>query len=922
MDHKAKLAFANLVLAGAGDWGPNGLRLGWYRLKRQHEPDAPVWPSPLAVALEETPWLPVRDPLDPRTEVFVSPRNAWHFTDTRGEGLPTFSPLVTAESRRLIDSSAPAETALKGLGLKHWQDHGHALALLEHLATIVDEGRGVDAAHAVRGACVDAWTRLCDGGVPETVPDRLVVTRGGVLGTWSEHNREPVFVGSLESPLVHGLVEASGAALLVADSGDGARIAEALEPHLQLVRRLESVDVVLHADGDAIIADVDAGESLLYDLHPWMREVIALVLETRRSRFDRTGQQRRQRILEQLERVRVRRVGTLAVVIDEEPVDIPARLRGVLPMPDDLAPTLVVPADHDSLAPSNLTHSLCELLGIVNASEALQNVFLKLERDDIAEPDVEDLARALDLDVARVLEIQTHLGSSAGEHASLLAPAVVVLASLEQGQAIWDARDTFVTEPDLSAALVSAVPDKLAIRMIEVVKRAPLLPSIRDSLEIDFGAFNDALRALGQPPIHNGPEHEHATRRFVSNRREEIQRELRLRWLSAYRTLGDLSRYVAARTLSGITPDPDWLDRHAVPTDALLEERTRQWLESEGGAAPLPGAILGAIDDTRRDNHATLAHVTSRAGPIVRCWARKHAAPLHAVWSGDSAATVADMARDNGLLDFDLFDEGGALACLDRLGLLPESMPRTLDHSALGITEADLAEQEGDVERAKQERRRQKRVLMVDGEEVSAEEDAYTALFERLRADIGPAVLGRSKIATRLSLLETRSTRKSRGRERRPGGRNLRSPERFSAIQKAAIGLAGEAVVYEWLAHHYPNEFSPECWRSSYCAVLGVPDGDDSLGYDFEVVLATKTTFFEVKATSGDDTQFELGESEASRARDCAGSSRLDYRVLFVSHVLDTSRRSLDPLPNPMDPKNRDLYRFPGSGLRCVFEPS
>ncbi len=153
---------------------------------------------------------------------------------------------------------------------------------------------------------------------------------------------------------------------------------------------------------------------------------------------------------------------------------------------------------------------------------------------------------------------------------------------------------------------------------------------------------------------------------------------------------------------------------------------------------------------------------------------------------------------------------------------------------------------------------------------------------------------------------------------------DLRRVERLSPAQRSALGLTGEVAAYEWLARMYPDEFTPSCWRSSYCAVDGIPGGSDDLGYDFAVVLKTKAVYFEVKATMGDLPEFELGDSEVKRARACTGRGRTkeEYQVLFVSHVLDSRRRRLDVLPNPLDPAFQTFYRFPGAGLRCLFQPA
>jgi len=82
--------------------------------------------------------------------------------------------------------------------------------------------------------------------------------------------------------------------------------------------------------------------------------------------------------------------------------------------------------------------------------------------------------------------------------------------------------------------------------------------------------------------------------------------------------------------------------------------------------------------------------------------------------------------------------------------------------------------------------------------------------------------------------------------------------------------------------------------------------------------------FFEVKATTGDVPEFDLGDSQVKFARACVGrgSGTKAFRVLFVSNVLDSRKRRVDWLPNPMDPKFRDFYRFPGSGLTCAFRPA
>jgi len=73
---------------------------------------------------------------------------------------------------------------------------------------------------------------------------------------------------------------------------------------------------------------------------------------------------------------------------------------------------------------------------------------------------------------------------------------------------------------------------------------------------------------------------------------------------------------------------------------------------------------------------------------------------------------------------------------------------------------------------------------------------------------------------------------------------------------------------------------------------------------------------YEVKATSGDASMIELGESEVACAQEYAKSGR--WRLLIVEDVLSTEPRVL-MLPNPFGRDSRSLYRFVGNSVRLRF---
>jgi hypothetical protein len=141
---------------------------------------------------------------------------------------------------------------------------------------------------------------------------------------------------------------------------------------------------------------------------------------------------------------------------------------------------------------------------------------------------------------------------------------------------------------------------------------------------------------------------------------------------------------------------------------------------------------------------------------------------------------------------------------------------------------------------------------------------------------------------------------------------------RQPAEKLKAIGLAGEAVVGEWLRSQFglPPE---DTWVSGHRAeMLADGKGSDSLGCDFIVKTPDRTWLFEVKATTDETPEFALGESEVRRARDIGADE--EYVIVFVTHVLSPEKRRIHPLPNPLGPGGLQYYRVAGRALRLQFE--
>ncbi|MDG5809430.1 DUF3883 domain-containing protein [Streptomyces ossamyceticus] len=132
------------------------------------------------------------------------------------------------------------------------------------------------------------------------------------------------------------------------------------------------------------------------------------------------------------------------------------------------------------------------------------------------------------------------------------------------------------------------------------------------------------------------------------------------------------------------------------------------------------------------------------------------------------------------------------------------------------------------------------------------------------------------------------------------------------------MGLAGEVAVAAWLERQYgvPRE---ESWKSGLRPyVFADGTGDDSLGYDFLIHDGDRTLLYEVKASTGDRGEFELGESEVERASHLRPDET--YTIVYVSHVLDSNHRRITPLPSPFSAPGLAGYRLVGTAMRLRFE--
>ncbi len=101
--------------------------------------------------------------------------------------------------------------------------------------------------------------------------------------------------------------------------------------------------------------------------------------------------------------------------------------------------------------------------------------------------------------------------------------------------------------------------------------------------------------------------------------------------------------------------------------------------------------------------------------------------------------------------------------------------------------------------------------------------------------------------------------------------------------------------------------------------MLGGHAGDDTCGYDFEIVRKSGRLMFEVKATVTDNHAFDIGESELRAARSARKGA---YRIIFINNILDPDSRRLRILPNPLEAEYADCFAQVNQGVRLRFDPT
>ncbi|AJC59468.1 DUF3883 domain-containing protein [Streptomyces sp. 769] len=922
LGQSARLAYARLVLQGLAHWDEGHLTSTWTSAGSRR-PDKQRALTPLAAFLKEQPWLPVRG--RDRAIRFVRPADAWHCPPGLEEE-PAYAPTIDHRVRPLLEPEK-ASARLRDMGLPTWDDPRDSSRVLTTLGRLAEEGAlGAEDRPAAQRANERAWQHLVQQPRPALPTDASLLAESGerLIGmplSTLHDGESALYVSDTRDGLTALLVREMACPLLVVP-GVAAEAAELLGVgQCEAVRHADDVTFTVTVDSEQV-DPVTMGEPLVDQL-PWLALAVG-VLADHLAQGPRASEAELSALTSMVQQVRLHRYHSWEIELDGQPVTMPARLDGVLPLPDPKHPLLLAPeADPSWHETTRMVEAVAELLGRREFGIRLRLAAHQLDarHADLRNLDQDELADALDVTVLQVEETSRRIDGAIGVVLQRCRPFLVHLLGAETANALVlpPPGDTRELQAELEAyAARLPLP---ASEFIAWARAARGTDELRRHLGIGFAELNDTLRAMTPPqdPISHADEHKEALHTYLDLHRKELVNRLRWAVLKDFDARRPMPRWPSLRPLDWITAPETW----AYTVDTADTERLATYVEEElarklGRPAPRSGERLPARDQVRGANLRTIMDLAAELAVLVK--AAGHPLPP-ALSEAEPADGVTALLEAAGALDFRPLAPADVVAWLVVLGQWPADMPATTDLDRHGLAEADLDRVRNAAEHARHEQERRRRSISVGGRDFDVHSGDFTMLNRELqrvldRGAIPGVTAGPLRFTDPLTLVGARlGAASGHARGGRYGGR---ADSRLTAAQREAIGYVGEWYAYHWLCAHYPDGMDETSWVSTNRRkAFPGPSGDDGLGFDFRVGSGRRPYMFEVKATQGDGGRFELGESEVRAAQQHAGNDR--WRLLVVTHALTPSRADIHMLPNPYGKRGRGRYREEGGALRFSY---
>lgn len=906
LDEEAQRIYSELVVLGLGCWPSAALEV---RFCRPSDMRGVAWPTPLAAFLSDSAWVPQATPGDRSTITRSKPSQSWWLAEA-----DTVDFLPSQPARfRVVDTDL-FHQRLRLLGVRIWDDPATAQQRLDHLAVLVrDGGLAARTALSVRRAVEFAWSDLITGRSMVMVPETLVVQSQGALAvtTTRAEDAGPIYVIDIDDVRQQRLLEASPLLVLpIKDFRLGKRVLDYLRQYGARVRSIADAQMSVLVDG--VPVEVAQRRPLLSERRGWLTILAAAAMELKYRGFPPLPPKAVAVAIDRLDRAHLVVGQRISVRIDGHLL----RKSGPtsLVVSDDASDVLVVDSGEDGnqwQMFDTAADSIAQLIGAPSLGDTLRVAFTALCATGLHDNPVDDVARALRLDPNEVRAVVHEPFAGIDTSAT-----VFVLMCLEPsvGYELHQAEGAFIDEASLREWLADRLAGGVAqANHIMQLSLETDRGSILIQLDADLPTLNAHLRKVQLAELENAEAQSHQYRAYLQEHGASLRDQLRDRFTDIARRGGDLSNYVQlGKQIPTVAPDRDWVTDFWMLDPDLMAGHVMTWLDAVAPATPQQSTGLPSVDETRADAQRRLRAVLGRLPALMAAWTHKNheTSALRAI----DVPEIVEAITATGRLDFGPLESSEIVDWLRESDRWPAAMPPYATTLDLDITVSDLEKARERIKTQEAEDLQATTTVVYKDEIFTAEHEQMHRLFEEVRSSSLDEAISTPPVPVVLALTPM-DTPVPRRNNTRPTSWQASGPAKE---RTKLIGLIGETIVGRWIEQQF-GLAPTDTWMSGYRQAMYMDDiGNDSLGYDYRVETPDRTLLLEVKASLGDDTLIQLGESEVRKAQDLTPDE--EYMIVFVTNVDDSTQARIHPLPNPFAPGGLQRYRVVGQSMSLRFD--
>ncbi|MCE8546450.1 DUF3883 domain-containing protein [Ruegeria pomeroyi] len=908
------------------------------------------WPTPLQVFLRSARWLPVDDRSHSNRELIAAtPSDIW-LNDGDGERFLPYLPKPVLALRAMFERANTdlIRTLTMRAGIRILNNSN---TLVDQLAYLASRFAMLDVDDYFKPRLLNlyyaTWEKFFDyleedssSELEDTfVPVEILVQRHQsveIVNMFGEEGpeHEIVYVCDVDRESDAGLLAASGRLFFQLRGGDPGATGKLFEYfYSERVRRMSQVDYSLLADRKPID---EVEKTPVPEVCPPLRTMLAVAIEA----LTGTEMQRlpadRSELLAKLDRISLAKAKNVSFFIDGMSIPPDQMTTQAIPYSLSGGQSVILVAGSSEWSwdlVDRCLPAICEVLGQRALAPNLRLLLAHISRDEPIERtpsmsigQVGRLAALLQLPGTAANAALATLSAGLERQVPYIQAVLHYFCGTDVAVAFADGQEESLRDPGLLLDTISNLLSDASVSAEELlsIARSALGPAdFREGLGLDFLGFNTSLKAMGLEPETYPELHRRSLENFIREHELDITDCLRVSYSKQLTAMEPAEGYGAIRdSLRNIEADSDWLLLYKEPPATVLEKAINGWLAKNGAPSLLEKDWdLPPIVEVREHNRKFVSDFGRRAIPVLRVWCANHPSDRRPeiLSQADGIDTLRKMLDDIGVLDFQMLDDRSLAEWLRVLDVWPASMPLSLELSALGLSEDDLNEDNVKTKEDRETKLREARMVAFNGNVLDPREVDLLALAEELKQALPTKLLSaRFGLVAELAEVKNQKGDNNQGHRDRGGrkGRNPRAPEEKTEL----IGQLGELVVYHWLRKIFPKQDIDSAWRSKNGSLITGREGDDGLGFDFEVSYGNQTWQIEVKASSDDPRAFELGETEVRAARLAAQPRNgMQYRIVYVSYVTDPDQTAVEMLPNPLTEDGERLFTLLGEGIRYGF---